>query len=303
MESRVPIAVTRSLVLVGLLLFSSGVWAEGRSSHLRVASSALERDLLATHLQAELAKTSPGLALEWTDDTGKHDPVRDLLEGGADIALTAQRARPEDVGLAERFGLALHEHAVALDDHSVLASANDLVESDSVAEGEPTERTLWLYSVGTSGYVRRLLDFLRLQGGRRVLEDVGLQPLLAETPRHLEQEAVGAELTRVRFGYRGFRLGAEVRQVLDRLAESLKDSRRVWIVGHAEPTESSDEGDLSLLRARQVADYLERRGVDPSRMTVEGVGVSEPLTTHRTLEGRRESRRAEIWVLPRTPQR
>jgi outer membrane protein OmpA-like peptidoglycan-associated protein len=106
-------------------------------------------------------------------------------------------------------------------------------------------------------------------------------------------------MTRVGFGYRGFRLGAAARQVLDGLVRSLKGGRRsVWIVGHVEPTESADEGDLSFLRAREVANYLEQQGVDPSRMKVEGAGASEPLTTHRTLEGRRQSRRAEIWVLP-----
>ncbi len=108
-----------------------------------------------------------------------------------------------------------------------------------------------------------------------------------------------AFLTRVTFGFEGFRLRAAARQVLDGFAKSLKSPRQsVWIVGHVEPTESVDQDDLSLLRAREIANYLQQKGIDPSRMTVEGVGASEPLTDHRTLEGRRESRRAEIWVLP-----
>ena len=92
-----------------------------------------------------------------------------------------------------------------------------------------------------------------------------------------ERETVRAFLTRVTFGFEGFRLRAAARQVLDGLAKSLKSPRQsVWIVGHVEPTESVDQDDLSLLRAREIANYLQQKGIDPSRMTVEGVGASEP---------------------------
>ena len=391
MENRVPVVSTRAIVFFGVLLCLCAAEAARGQTPLRVVSSGFLRETLQARLFAALSEAHSDLSLDWRD-AGSRGALCDLFEGGADVAVTIQRVRPDEIRLAERLELELHEHAVALDllalvvhpDNAVesmspsaldqlfrgsmlgwygvggmgtdvipiatralaygflgevseagFAARLQLVESESevlarvaaerggiglvsvtrdqsavrtvpievepnvVRTSGPLARTLWAYSLGSFGSLRSLLDFLRLQEGRRVLEDAGLHPLLAATHRGPERETVRAFLTRVTFGFEGFRLRAAARQVLDGLAKSLKSPRQsVWIVGHVEPTESVDQDDLSLLRAREIANYLQQKGIDPSRMTVEGVGASEPLTDHRTLEGRRESRRAEIWVLP-----
>ncbi len=390
MEDRVPVVSTRAIVFFVVLLCLCATEAARGQTPLRVVSSGFLRETLQARLFAALSEAHSDLSLDWRD-AGSRGALRDLFEGGADVAVTIQRVRPDEIRLAERLELELHEHAIALDvlalvvhpdntveslspselqelfrgsmlgwhgvggtsadvipiairavadgvpgdadarfaarlqlvesesevlahvaaerggiglvsatrDRSAVRTVPIEVEPDAVGTSGPLTRTLWAYSLGSFGSLRSLLDFLRLQDGRRVLEDAGLHPLLATTHRSPERGTVRAFLTRVSFGYDGFRLGAAARQVLDSLAKSLKSPRQsVWIVGHVEPTESVDRDDLSLLRAREIASYLQQKGIDPSRMTVEGVGASEPLADHRTLEGRRESRRVEIWVLP-----
>jgi OOP family OmpA-OmpF porin len=50
-------------------------------------------------------------------------------------------------------------------------------------------------------------------------------------------------------------------------------------------------------RAEAVKQYLvDRYEIDPSRITTEGVGASQPIASNDTAEGREANRRAEIVV-------
>lgn len=53
---------------------------------------------------------------------------------------------------------------------------------------------------------------------------------------------------------------------------------------------------LSLRRAQAVKDWLVRRGIDPSRLIVKGYGMSDPIDTNATPEGRANNRRVEFHV-------
>ncbi len=63
-----------------------------------------------------------------------------------------------------------------------------------------------------------------------------------------------------------------------------------------------DNADLSLLRARSVADLLAAQGVPAARIRVKGWGDTRPLATNDTAEGRDMNRRVEIRLLPATPE-
>ncbi len=55
---------------------------------------------------------------------------------------------------------------------------------------------------------------------------------------------------------------------------------------------------LSEERAKAVADYLIRRGIDRSRLSWKGFGKTLPLDSNDSAEGRRRNRRVEYVVLP-----
>ncbi len=54
---------------------------------------------------------------------------------------------------------------------------------------------------------------------------------------------------------------------------------------------------LSEKRARAVADYLIKQGIDPGRLQVKGYGFTRPEASNRTEKGRRLNRRVEIKIL------
>ena len=54
------------------------------------------------------------------------------------------------------------------------------------------------------------------------------------------------------------------------------------------------ESSVSLIRAQAVADQLINRGVDPARLTVAGLGSTEPVADNNTARGRELNRRIEF---------
>ncbi len=70
-------------------------------------------------------------------------------------------------------------------------------------------------------------------------------------------------------------------QKLDELAKSAQGTNvdKVVLIGHADRIGSEEYNqELSEKRAQAVADYLAQKGVDSSRLQVEGKGKSEPVT-------------------------
>ena len=87
--------------------------------------------------------------------------------------------------------------------------------------------------------------------------------------------------------------------VLDQFATSLRGNPNatVHIVGHTDSTGSDAVNNpLSLNRAASTRDYLVSRGVDASRITIEGRGAHQPVASNDTPQGRARNRRVEIFV-------
>jgi chemotaxis protein MotB len=55
---------------------------------------------------------------------------------------------------------------------------------------------------------------------------------------------------------------------------------------------------LSQERAQSVANYIVRRGVNPSRITAIGFGPDMPIASNATAAGRAQNRRVELQILP-----
>ena len=89
----------------------------------------------------------------------------------------------------------------------------------------------------------------------------------------------------------------QMRPVLDQFAQGLSTNQRVTIVGHTDNVGGDALNNrLSLDRASSVREYLLTRGVDASRILVNGRGESQPIASNDTNHGRAENRRVEVFL-------
>lgn len=88
--------------------------------------------------------------------------------------------------------------------------------------------------------------------------------------------------------------------VIDELLAYLtrKADERVEIGGHTDNVGSAAANlTLSKDRATSVMNYLISKGIDPSRLEARGYGMSMPVESNKTEEGRAQNRRTEVKVL------
>lgn len=101
------------------------------------------------------------------------------------------------------------------------------------------------------------------------------------------------------FEFNSTTLDTNAREYLDGLATALIDNPelKIKLVGHTDNV-GSEKFNLkfSKQRAQTLKDYLVERGVDQSRIEADGKGVTTPLTTNETEEGRAKNRRVELTI-------
>ncbi len=88
--------------------------------------------------------------------------------------------------------------------------------------------------------------------------------------------------------------------VLDEVYRFLaKNSKMVVeIGGHTNGRPDHSYADkLSTARAKSVAEYLIRKGIDPKRVQFKGYGKREPIASNSTADGRKKNQRVEIKIL------
>ncbi len=88
--------------------------------------------------------------------------------------------------------------------------------------------------------------------------------------------------------------------VLDELVAYLKrkEDDRIEIGGHTDNVGNATSNQkLSLDRANAVKDYLINKGIDVSRLTTKGYGLTQPIADNKTEAGRAENRRTEVTIL------
>lgn len=88
-------------------------------------------------------------------------------------------------------------------------------------------------------------------------------------------------------------------EYLDKIALLMKESGiRMEVKGHTDNVGNENFNmELSKKRAKAVYDYLIGKGIDPQKLTYSYYGMSKPITTNDTEEGRRINRRVEFEVL------
>ncbi len=104
---------------------------------------------------------------------------------------------------------------------------------------------------------------------------------------------------RILFDYQKYELSDESRAVVTKIVKALKQLRidRVRVEGHADRSGSSSYNNaLSLRRAEIVAKEMAALGMEPSKISVRGLGSKHPVAENKTNEGRAQNRRAVIIV-------
>ncbi|MFN3306801.1 MAG: OmpA family protein, partial [Candidatus Kapaibacteriota bacterium] len=107
-------------------------------------------------------------------------------------------------------------------------------------------------------------------------------------------------LNNIFFEYNDYRLRPESFAELSRLVDLMKENPQliVEISGHTDNIGSPAYNlNLSLMRARAVADYLISKGIATNRMIVKGYGEKFPVDSNETEEGRQFNRRVEFKIL------
>ncbi len=105
----------------------------------------------------------------------------------------------------------------------------------------------------------------------------------------------------VSFDFNSAELKPAFLPTLDKVADILNRYPRttIRVIGHTDSIGSAAYNQaLSERRAQAVADYLDRRGVDPRRIRTEGRGEREPRASNDTEAGRQLNRRVEMLIIP-----
>ena len=207
------------------------------------------------------------------------------------------------------------EYYIELKKTSQSIALSDEVFSE--VEHEITERFqietgLYIYSVGSGSRYTDLFDLFHEMRKTR-FQDVVVREEKMEYPQTIfikkgwyvsdsTRKAIHSKIFKFRdilFENNSAELIADSKALLDQIGEVMNGEIhfKVHIVAHTD-----DQGDdlhnqfLSEERARRVKDYLVKKGIDPDRLTSEGMGETSPITSNDTEEGRALNRRVEFQL-------
>ncbi len=147
--------------------------------------------------------------------------------------------------------------------------------------------------------LRSRLAFVResLPADAGVVEDVAVIRSSASLDDLCRTNFANAVTEPVAFRQSSAELRTSSYALLDKVIDVANDCRgsRIAITGHTDATGNEDwNRALSLARAQAVADYLVRRGIQPQRLIVTGVGSAMPVADNATPHGRGQNRRIEF---------
>lgn len=103
------------------------------------------------------------------------------------------------------------------------------------------------------------------------------------------------------FGVNSAAVSGPAQNDLYAVAQNLNQypNTRVEVIGHTDATGSAAHNmDLSQRRAQSVAGILRAAGVAPNRIVAVGRGLTQPIASNNTPEGRAQNRRVEIIIRP-----
>jgi len=103
----------------------------------------------------------------------------------------------------------------------------------------------------------------------------------------------------VTFDTNSYALKPSFTPIIDQLAQTLQQNPELiaQVVGYTDSTGSPQYNQtLSVNRAQSVADTLLQRGINPQRLSAQGMGQNNPIADNNTDAGRAANRRVEIYL-------
>ena len=147
------------------------------------------------------------------------------------------------------------------------------------------------YLAQAEGYmsVTQSLNAINLEEAQTITQDLYLMPI---------KKGTQIALNNIFFDYNKTELNKESFAELNRLVNMMKQNPKMKIAigGHTD-SKGSDEYNLKLSseRANSVQEYLLKKGIDQSRMSIKTLGKSDPLTTNEeNPDGAALNRRVDI---------
>ena len=108
------------------------------------------------------------------------------------------------------------------------------------------------------------------------------------------------QLNDILFAFGNYDLEEDSKRTIDGFIDFLNDhpTMKVSINGHTDNVSGADFNQtLSENRAKSVYDYMIEKGVDALRLTYKGFGITKPVATNETEEGRTKNRRTEFVII------
>ncbi len=128
------------------------------------------------------------------------------------------------------------------------------------------------------------------------------EPYLKDIPLNPIKTGSSIILRNVFYAYNSWELIDQSRIELDKVVQLMNENPtlKVEISGHTDNTGTPDYNlGLSEKRAASVTNYLASHGISPDRMKARGYGMTQPIITNDTEEGRAANRRTELKILSR----
>lgn len=140
-----------------------------------------------------------------------------------------------------------------------------------------------------------------MEDKKRAMEvaTAGTGTVVTQTPDHQLKLTIPNDIS---FDSGRYDIKPNLRPILDQFAQGLSQqpSAEVRIIGHTDNVGSDALNNaLSVNRAQSARDYLAARGVNASRMTIDGRGEREPIADNGTEAGRARNRRIDIFLAER----
>ena len=118
-----------------------------------------------------------------------------------------------------------------------------------------------------------------------------------QAPMDGKEVKMGQEWENILFDFDKYEVKPQYFAIIAKVAEYMRShpEARIVLAGHTDNIGTRDYNmKLSHRRASAVRDYLvTKEGIDPGRITLNGFGFDDPITSNETAQGRAQNRRVQ----------